>query len=144
MKRLASVALAGLLCSASSTATAMSHVLEFTAPIQPGDVVRVGVLSDGVPLTSVAIPAAPDPDGVFRVISHALYGRATSVVLFGANGLVSPASNAQVYGGCLWDTNGDGVVGAADFSTYLIENGLGTAMPSELASFATALGMVCL
>lgn len=130
-----------------SPANATTKVLRFTTPVPPSTVDQVGVLSDGVPLTSAPMPtSAVGTTGVYELPTHVLFGSSTTIVLF-VNGVTSEESNARNFGGCEWDRVGatpgsppDGTVSLTDWGQYRIEYGTGTAHPGEAASFGAAFG----
>lgn len=130
--------LLAMLLLAAHEARPVTHTLRFTT--DSTDVARVGVLVDGAPLTS-GVPVFAN--GAWALAAHTFFGRETRVVTFDAAGQVSPASNARVYGGCLWDRDDSGRVGGPDFGIYLDEIAADTASPAELESFTAAFGMVC-
>lgn len=123
-------------------AEAMTHTVEFTCPVDPAIVASVGVLWDGVPATS-GVPVTPNSEGIWKFSTHVAYGRSIEIVVMDKFGLVSPLSNARVFGGCLWDRDGNGVVGGSDYSAYLLEHGADTASASEYESFKAAFSMRC-
>lgn len=123
-------------------AEAMTHTVEFTCPVDPATVASVGVLWDGVPATS-GVPVPPDASGVWRLATHVAYGVRVQVVVISSAGFVSPVSNAQIYGGCLWDRDFNGRVGGSDYGAYLLEMGNATATASEYQGFKDAFGLYC-
>ena len=113
----------------------------FNHPYSTGELARVGVLSDGVPLTSgVPILGA---DGIWFLDSHVMFGHETALVAFDSAGNMSVPSNVKTLGGCLWDRDSSGRVDIRDFASYRAEYGDGTAFLPEEASFKAAFGATC-
>lgn len=126
----------------SVEARAMTHTVTLRIDADPGNLTRVGILTDGVATTSVPL-VGPDPDGLWRATAEVQFGSETRAVLFNSDDLVGPASNPVVFENCYWDRDGNGRVGGSDFAHFLREYLLETATPQEYASFKRAFGMYC-
>jgi len=137
---LASLATLAILATLVSPASSMPHELWIVVPDTIESITTVHIYADGVRHISLPLPFVPVVCGFYLLNVPIPYGADITAELSNSYG-TSPISNTQVYDGCYWDRNGDGVVGGRDFSAFLEALRRGDASVEEYSSFVSAWGL---